>query len=168
METSKFIMNIRQAKKEDAQAILAIYNQYIKNTSITFETEPVSLLEMEARIAEKLQKYDWLVAEVDNQIVGYAYFGPFRSRAAYQHTVESTIYLAESFKGKGYASLLYAALMDSARDRNFREMIAVIALPNTESIRFHEKMGFAEVGVMKQIGYKFGHYLDVAFLQKSL
>jgi len=161
-------MNIRRAKIEDAKSINDIYNRYIVNTSITFETEPVSLVEMERRIAEKLHKYDWLVAEIDNEIIGYAYFGSFRTRAAYQHTVESTIYLSEEFKGKGWGTPLYAALIESAKDKKFREMLAVVALPNSESIHFHEKMGFSEIGVMKRIGYKFNNYLDVSFLQRSL
>ncbi|MDP4277000.1 MAG: N-acetyltransferase family protein [Bacteroidota bacterium] len=161
-------MKIRRAEISDAAAIVELYNWYIVNTSITFETEPISVEEMKMRMEEKLDNYDWLVAEIDDVLVGYAYYGSFRSRAAYQHTVESTIYLSREFKGQGIGSRLYKELIDSAKNKKYREMLAVIAIPNPESISFHKKMGFLEVGVMKKIGYKFNCYVDVSFLQKSL
>jgi len=161
-------MNIRRARISDANAIVEIYNWYIANTAITFETDTVSVEEMEMRIKEKLDQYDWLVAETDGILIGYAYYGSFRPRTAYQHTVESTIYLSGEFKGKGMGISLYKELINSAKDKYFREMIAVVALPNPESISFHIKMEFREVGIMKKIGFKFDNYLDVMFLQKSL
>lgn len=161
-------MNIRNANADDASAIIEIYNWYVLNTTITFETEPVSVGEMRKRIDEKLLKYDWVVAETDNQIIGYAYYGAFRARAAYQHTVESTIYMSHEFKGKGLGTLLYENLIDSAVRKGFREMLGVIALPNPESIGFHQKMGFTEIGTMKKVGYKFNQYIDVVLLQKSM
>lgn len=161
-------MNIRQAKISDAKSIVEIYNWYVVNTTITFETDPISIKDMEMRIKEKLEKYGWLVAEINDVIIGYAYYGSFRPRAAYQHSVESTIYLSPEFKGKGLGAGLYEKLIDSAKDKRFREILAVIALPNPESISFHKKMGFEEIGVMKKIGFKFGNYLDVSFIQKSL
>lgn len=88
-------MQIRQATADDAVRIAEIYNWYVLNTIITFETETVSARDMEQRIQEKLSTHDWLVAEVHEAMCGYAYYGPFRSRAAYHHTVESTIYLAQ-------------------------------------------------------------------------
>lgn len=161
-------MIIRRAEICDAAAIAEIYNWYIANTVITFETETVASEEMETRIIEKLKKHDWLVAEIANEIIGYAYYGAFRPRAAYGHTVESTIYLLQQFKGRGCGAQLYDELLRSAGERKFREVLAVIALPNPESIRFHEKAGFAHAGIMKSIGYKFHRYIDVAILQKSI
>lgn len=164
----KVEMIIRRAEICDAAAIAEIYNWYIANTVITFETEHVSIEEMEARIREKLRNHDWLIAEEDNRIIGYAYYGEFRSRAAYGHTVEATIYLLPQYKGRGVGITLYEELFRSAGERKFREVLAVIALPNPESIRFHEKAGFTHAGIMKSIGYKFHRYIDVAILQKSI
>ncbi|MCK9625970.1 MAG: N-acetyltransferase family protein [Bacteroidales bacterium] len=161
-------MNIRQAKISDANAITEIYNWYVINTSITFETDPVSVEEMEMRIKEKLDKYDWFVAEKNDVLIGYAYYGPFRARVAYQHTIESTIYLSHEFIGNGMGVSLYGELINAAKNKKYREMLAVVALPNPESISFHKKMGFVDVGLMKKIGFKFDNYLDVSFLQKSL
>ncbi|MGE5364887.1 MAG: N-acetyltransferase family protein [Bacteroidota bacterium] len=161
-------MIIRRAEISDAAAIAGIYNWYIANTIITFETEPVASEEMEARIIEKLKKHDWLVAEIANEIIGYAYYGAFRPRAAYGHTVEATIYLLPQYKGRGCGAQLYDELFRSAGERKFREVLAVIALPNPESIRFHEKAGFTHAGVMRNIGCKFSRYIDVAILQKSI
>lgn len=161
-------MNIRRARISDANAIVDIYNWYIVNTTITFETNPVSIEEMKLRIQKKLNQYDWLVAETDDILLGYAYYGSFRARTAYQHTVESTIYLSNEFKGKGIGISLYKELINSAKEKKFREMIAVIALPNPESVSFHKKMEFGEIGVMRKIGFKFNNYIDVLFLQKSL
>jgi L-amino acid N-acyltransferase YncA len=162
------MMKIRCAKIEDAQHIIDIYNWYIINTIITFETDPVSLAEMQERICEKLQHHDWLVAEINNEIIGYAYYGVFRARAAYRHTVESTIYLSKNFKGRGLGLPIYSALIDSAKNKGFREMLGVIALPNPESIKLHQKAGFNEAGLMKNIGFKFDTYIDVAILQKTI
>jgi L-amino acid N-acyltransferase YncA len=161
-------MNIRRATINDATTILEIYNWYIINTIITFETEIVTVETMRNRISEKLMTYDWLIAEVDDKIIGYAYYGSFRPRAAYKHTVESTIYLSKDAQGKGFGRLLYARLIESAKERGFREVIGIIALPNPESIRLHEKMGFAEIGILKNIGHKFDNYIDVGIWQKTI
>ncbi len=161
-------MIIRSAELRDAERIASIYNFYIAHTPITFETEEVSISEMEIRIEAKLAKYDWLVAEENNSILGYAYYGEFRSRAAYRHTVESTVYVAQDHIGKGIGSMLYDRLCAIAIEKGFREMIGVIALPNPESIRLHINKGFRESGVLLKIGYKFDHYIDVMFMQKSL
>jgi L-amino acid N-acyltransferase YncA len=161
-------MNIRGAAIDDARAIVDIYNWYVDNTTITFETEAVTVEAMRNRIGEKLSTHDWLVGEENGEIVGYAYYGSFRPRAAYRHTVESTIYLSHEAKGKGYGKLLYAQLLESALSHGFREVIGVIALPNPESVRLHERMGFLKVGILQNIGFKFGTYIDVGMWQKSI
>lgn len=159
---------MRQATAEDAARIAEIYNWYILNTIITFETNVVSPQEMMKRIHEKLIRHDWLVGEVNQQVIGYAYYGPFRTRAAYNHTVESTIYLVQESTGKGFGRILYAKLLESVKDHGFREVIGVIALPNPQSITLHQALGFAEVGVLKRVGYKFENYVDVSLWQLSL
>jgi phosphinothricin acetyltransferase len=157
---------IRRADACDAQSISEIYNRYILNTTATFETEAIDQLEMRRRILEKVTEYDWLVAEDDRGIVGYAYYGVFRPRPAYAHTVESTIYLAEGSVGKGLGTLLYSNLIDSANEKGFRELIGVIALPNEASVRLHAKLGFREVGRLEGVGRKFERYIDVALWQR--
>ncbi|HNX59685.1 MAG TPA: N-acetyltransferase family protein [Spirochaetota bacterium] len=162
------MLAIRQAEEQDARQIAEIYNHYIRHTKITFETESVTIEEMAERIRGKISRYDWFVAEDNGVITGYAYYGEFRGRAAYHHTVESTVYVAESMMRMGIGSALYDRLIKSAGNKGFREMIAVIALPNEGSVVLHGKKGFNEVGVFRGIGCKFGEYIDVIFMQKSL
>jgi L-amino acid N-acyltransferase YncA len=161
-------MQMRRATAGDAARIAAIYNWYILHTIITFETDVVGPQDMTNRIEEKTLNHDWLVGEVNQEVVGYAYYGPFRAGAAYNHTVESTIYLAPESLGKGFGRTLYAQLLESVKGRGFREAIGVIALPNPQSIALHRALGFAEVGVLKRVGYKFGRYVDVGIWQLSL
>ncbi|MBN1536468.1 MAG: N-acetyltransferase [Anaerolineales bacterium] len=161
-------MNVRQAAITDAPAITRIYNWYILNTIISFEMTPLSIEEIQTRIQVKLEYYDWLVGETDHEIIGYAYYGAFRPREAYHHTVESTIYIAQKYTGQGYGKPLYEQLIESARKHGFREMVAIIALPNPVSVSLHQKLGFELVGVNKGVGYKMGRYIDVGMWQLSL
>lgn len=161
-------MQMRRATAGDAERIAEIYNWYILHTIITFETDVVSPQEMKNRIQEKSITHDWLVGEVNQEIIGYAYYGPFRARAAYHHTVESTIYLAQESIGQGFGRALYAQLLESVKSRGFREVVGVIALPNPQSIALHKALGFEEVGVLKKVGYKFGRYIDVSLWQMSM
>jgi L-amino acid N-acyltransferase YncA len=161
-------MQIRWTSADDAARIAAIYNWYILNTIITFETDTVSPQAMSQRIQVTLSTHDWLVGEVDQVVCGYAYYGPFRTRAAYQHTVESTIYLAQESIGRGFGRVLYSHLLESVRNHGFREVVGVIALPNPQSVALHRNVGFAEVGVLKNVGYKFEKYIDVALWQKCV
>lgn len=161
-------MNIRQVKDDDIARITEIYNWYILNTTITFETEAISLLEMKRRVQDKIANYDWLVGEFNQEIIGYAYYGSFRSRPAYNHTVELTVYLAQESVGKGFGKSLYSELIQSAEEHGFRELIGVIALPNPKSTMLHQKLGFEEIGVLKKVGYKFDEYIDVGIWQKSI
>jgi L-amino acid N-acyltransferase YncA len=161
-------LKIRQATEKDASRISEIYNHYVLNTTITFETVAVEPAEMVGRIRGKIAQYNWLVGEVDSQIVGYSCFGSFRPRAAYRETVESTIILDKDYKGLGYGSALYEKLLQSAATLGFREMIVVIALPNPESLKIHRKMGFIEAGLLRNVGFKHGRYIDVGLWQKSL
>ncbi len=161
-------MLIRKAAIEDAPAIAEIYNWYIANTTVTFAVDPVTVIEVADHIRETLQEYDWIVAEVDNSIAGYANYGQFRKRAAYHHTVEGSIYVSQAHIGKGIGTTLFEGLLRSARGRGFREMIGVVALPNPASIALQRKLGFVEIGVLKNVGCKFEKYIDVSIWQKSL
>jgi phosphinothricin acetyltransferase len=152
--TSSDSLHIRRATAADAERIAEMYNWYIANTVITFETAPVSSQEMQRRIQDTLARYDWIIGEQDQAIVGYAYYGAFRARAAYDHTVESTVYLSTNATGKGFGTALYAALLDSASRGQFREVIGVIALPNPASLALHRALGFHDVGILRNVGYK--------------
>lgn len=162
------MVKIRQIQDNDLVQITKIYNWYILNTTITFEVESVCVSEIEHRVRDKVGQYNWLVAEDHQDIVGYAYYGAFHPRPAYHHTIESTIYLAHHQTGKGLGTALYQALIQSARDQGFREIVGLIALPNDGSTRLHEKLGFQNVGVLQNVGYKFGRYIDVSIWQRSL
>lgn len=161
-------MQIRPIQDGDIAQITEIYNWYILNTTITFETAAISAPDMKQRTQEKVEQYDWLVGELNQAIIGYAYYGRFRSRAAYDHTVEATIYLAPEKIGNGFGQRLYRELIQSVERRGFREIVGVIALPNQASTRLHQKLGFSEVGVLQRVGYKFDKYIDVGIWQKSV
>lgn len=161
-------MKIRQVQDPDIEQITAIYNWYILNTTITFEFEAITASDMRQRVEDKLRSHDWLVGEIDQAIIGYAYYGSFHARPAYRHTVESTIYLAPNHIGQGHGTSLYRQLMQSANDRGFRELIGIIALPNLGSTKLHQKLGFEEKGVLKNVGHKFNQYIDVGMWQKSI
>ncbi len=161
-------MNIRKAMEEDAKAIARIYNWYVLNTPISFETELVSDDEMRRRILNKRLKYDWIVGEVDQEIVGYAHYGAFSEMPVYKHTVQSAIYIPLKNIGRGFGKTIYSNLIDSAKKHGFLEMVMLIALPNPGNVALHRKMGFKEVGILRKVGYKFEKHIDVGIWQLSL
>ncbi len=160
---------IRDVKTEDAGAIARIYNPYILNSVITFEDIPVSEEIIAGRIeAEIAAGYPYLVLEAAQMVVGYAYAGVWRTRAAYRHTVESTVYLDQGLIGKGYGTLLYKALIGELRKKEFHVVLGGITLPNPASVALHEKMGFKKVAHFTEVGYKFNRWLDVGFWQLTI
>jgi len=161
-------MHIRSVDHQDVAQLTEIYNWYISNTIITFELVPISSSEMQRRIQDKVAKYTWLVGVLGQEVIGYAYYGAFHPRAAYEHTVEMSIYLAQTHLGQGFGKALYGALIRSAEEQNFRELVGIIALPNQGSIALHRSLGFEEIGILKRVGYKFDRYIDVAIWQKSI
>ena len=160
---------IRDVKKEDAGDIARIYNPYILNSVITFEEIPVSVETIAGRIEVEIAAgYPYLVLEVEEKVVGYAYAGVWRTRAAYRQTVESTVYLEQGLIGKEYGSLLYKALIEELREKEFHVVLGGITLPNPASVALHEKMGFKKVAHFTEVGYKFNRWLDVGFWQLNL
>ena len=160
---------IRQATLSDAKAIADIYNYYITNTVITFEIEPISVEEMEQRIATVLERYDWIVYENDqHDVVGFAYYSFYRPRAAYNNTVESTIYLQPNELGKGVGTALLIALLERCKQQNYHAMIAGIALPNERSVQLHEKHGFQKVGEFIEVGYKQERWINIGYWELLL
>lgn len=161
-------MTVRRATERDAEMVATIYNYYVVNTAFTFETEPVDATTVAERIREKLERHDFVVGEVAGRIVGYAYYGKFRGRAAYGHTVEPAIYVDHAEARRGYGKSIYAALMDSAASKGYREVVAYISLPNPSSIALHRSFGFEETGLVRRVGLKFDRYVDVGIYQLSL
>ncbi|HET9341337.1 MAG TPA: GNAT family N-acetyltransferase [Candidatus Eremiobacteraceae bacterium] len=161
-------MIIRRATESDARMVAAIYNYYIVSSTSTFETEPVDTSTIASRMRERLERHDWLVGDVDGRIAGYAYYGSFRSRPAYGHTVESTVYVDPDEIGKGYGRQLYAALLGSAGAKGFKQAIGFISLPSPASIALHRSLGFEEAGLLQAVGFKFDRYIDVAVYQRGL
>ena len=152
---------IRSATTADAAAIADIYNWYIANTVITFEVDPVSEDEMARRIDGVLAAHEWLVREGEDGLLGYAYAGRFRERAAYGQATESTIYLRHGLEGKGLGAPLYSELIRRTFARGYRHLVGAIALPNEPSVRLHERLGFVKAGHLFRIGRKFDRWIDV-------
>jgi len=152
---------IRPARDDDFPAIAAITNHYIATTAIHFGYEPVTAADLRAQV----RHYPWLVDD-DDGIQGYAKAGPWRDRAAYARTCETGIYLAPGATGRGRGTALYRALIGSLGD--FHSIVAGVALPNDASIAMHRKLGFQDAGVIRDAGFKFDRWHDVAFFQLML
>jgi len=160
---------IRLVSKEDAEAIALIYNYYVENSTISFEETPVSDVEIGQRINKVLDTgLPWLVHESDGKVNGYAYATPWRERSAYRFSVESTVYVAHDAAQNGIGSDLYQKLITQLKEKSIRNVFGVIALPNTASERLHQKLGFVKSGVLKQVGYKFDQWIDVAYWQLEI
>jgi phosphinothricin acetyltransferase len=159
---------IRPATLSDAQALAEIYNPYVRDTTITFEAEPVTAAEMAGRIAKVTEAYPWLVWDEGGQILGYAYSSVWRARAAYRYSTETAIYLSMERRRQGVGTSLYQALLDELRQRGFHSVLGCLALPNEPSVRLHEKLGFQKVGHMREAGRKFDAWVDVGFWELLL
>ena len=160
---------IRSAVPNDAESIARIYNHYIANTIVSFETEEVSPAEMANRIADvQTASLPWLVAEVDDRIVGYAYASPFHKRAAYRFTIELSVYLDPDFFGRGLGSRFYQLLIDDLTAKGVHSVIGGIAMPNQASVALHEKFGFEQAAYYREAGFKFDQWIDVTYWQKML
>ena len=166
---------IRSANGNDAEQLLEIYGYYVRNTAITFEYEVPSLQEFEQRIVKTLQKYPYLVLEQEGKILGYAYAGPLKERAAYGWSSEVTIYLEETARKCGYGRMLYEALEKEMKNRGFLNLYACIADPETEdeyltknSVQFHEHLGYKMVGKFSNCGYKFERWYHMVWMEKII
>ncbi|MDR7482256.1 MAG: N-acetyltransferase family protein [Armatimonadota bacterium] len=159
---------LRIATREDAPAICAIYAPIVRETAISFEIEPPSVAEMAHRIRTTLARYPWIVCAPGGAVLGYAYAGPHRTRAAYQWSVDVSIYVAAAARRRGVGRALYAALLEILRLQGFYNAFAGIGLPNPASVGLHEAMGFVPVGVYRTVGFKLGRWHDVGWWQRSL
>lgn len=163
-------VHIRDAGAADIAAITAIYAVEVTDFVNTYEYEVPDEAEMLRRMQDILARgFPYLVAEADGQVAGYAYANTYRSRIAYQWTVENSVYVDARFQGRGVGSALLQALIDACTARGFRQMVAVIGEPtNTASIRLHERFGFHLVGVFRGLGRKHGRWLDTVQMQRAL
>lgn len=160
---------IRPFSPADVPALTRIYAHYVRETVITFETEPPTEAEMAARFAAVREKgHPLLVAARDKTPVGYAYASTYRPREAYRFTCEDSIYLAPDAVGQGLGGRLLARLIDEARAASLRQMLAVITAERENSVRLHEKHGFRLIGRYAALGYKFDRWLDIIHMQRAL
>lgn len=160
---------IRNVRLSDAKRIAEIYNPYIKDTIITFEEELVT----ERDIAERIEnivakKFPYIVYEENGCVVGYAYLNNWRSRSAYDITLETSVYVDERAQAKGLGTILYTELISRAREINVHSLIGVISLPNPISQKLHKKFNFELVGNFRESGLKFNKLIDVEFWQLIL
>ena len=151
-------------------AVAALYGREVLEGTATFEETPPSVAVMRTRLEGVLgHGLPWLVAEVEGEVVAWAYASPFRPRAAYRYAVESSIYVADGFQGQGLGSGLMRAVIDRCRAKGLRQMIAAISNDASRaSIDLHARLGFREVGTYREVGWKFGRWIDVTLMQLAL
>lgn len=159
---------LRSVNLDDASSICEIYNHYIQHSYATFEEVPLAPEEMRRRIEETTKVYPWLVWEEEGRVEGYSYGRRWRERAAYRHSVESTIYLAPSVVGKGTGSVLFEGLLTELRNRKFHCVIGGVSLPNPASVALLEKFGLNKVAHFSEVGWKLGRWIDVGYWQLVL
>ena len=154
----------------DRAAITAIYGHHVLHGRASFETEPPSAEDMRTRMRTLLDAgYPVLVAMIEDDIVGYAYAGPHKARAAYGRTVEDSIYVAPGMERRGIGRTLLTTLLERVRAAGFHQVMAVIGdSGNAPSIELHRSLGFRHIGTAREIGFKFGEYLDVVYMQLAL
>ena len=168
-------ISIRTAWETDAAAIAAIYAPYVRDTAITYEIIVPTEREMAMRVRETLTRYPFLVAQRGEDILGYAYAGAFSQRAAYQHSAETTVYLAMESRGQGIGKRLYEALEEILSRQGVLNLYAKIANAKGEdvflpqgSLAFHRKQGFHPAGQFTQCANKFGRWYDMVYMEKSI
>ena len=160
---------IRDATPNDAEAIADIYNHYIRNTVVTFEEVEVDAAAFLARMNKvSASGFSWLVAVDNENVIGYAYSSRWNARVAYRHTAEVSVYLSVDFFGRGWGSRLYDALFSKLRQNGIHSVIGGVTLPNAASEALHEKFGMTQVAHFREVGYKFGKWLDVGYWQGTL
>jgi phosphinothricin acetyltransferase len=162
-------IKIRPYSEADVPSILDIINDNILHSTSFYDYEPRSLAKQSDLLKDKTAKnFPVIVAEIDGEIAGFGMYGEFRFRDAYRFTVEHSVYVSKDFKGKGVGGKLLQSLIDLAKNQGLHTMIGVIDAENTESILFHEKYGFKNVGIIKESGFKFNRWLDSVFMQRML
>jgi L-amino acid N-acyltransferase len=163
------MIHIRQAVEQDIPEMLAVYNDIILHTTAVYDYRPHTLEMRQAWFKTKQeQQFPVFVASAHGRLVGFSSIGPFRNWAAYKYSVENSIYVAADQRGQGIGKLLLSPLIEAAKTLNMHTIIAGIDATNEASIRLHQHFGFTETAHFKQVGYKFGKWLDLKFLQLIL
>lgn len=169
---SRVSPTVRDSVESDVAAIQKIYAHYVLNGLATFEQTPPTTDEMAARRASLVSGgMPYLVATLDEQVVGYSYVTPYRGRPAYRYTVEDSVYIDDAYRGRGLGRLLLSTLIARCEAGSWRQMIAVIAdaaESGAGSTALHEKLGFHHVGNLEAVGYKFGRWVDTAVMQRAI
>lgn len=166
---------IRPAVCDDAEAIAAIYAPYVTQTAVSFEYVAPTAEEIRRRMEKTLQRYPYLVAVVDNRLVGYAYAGPFHPRAAFFRSVETSIYVKQGFHQCGVGRALYERLESALKQQGIVNLNACIAYPDPEdeyltldSVRFHERIGYVKCAHFHKCGWKFNRWYDLIWMEKMI
>jgi phosphinothricin acetyltransferase len=162
------MVQVRDASAADAEACAAIYAPYVTDSAITFEIDPPGAAEMAERITQAQSTHAWLVAEDDGRVVGYAYGGPMKPRAAYRWSCEVSVYLEPGRRRTGAGRALYEALFTRLTARGYRTAVAGMTLPNPASEGLHKSLGFEPIGTYRNIGWKLNNWHDVAWVQRPL
>jgi L-amino acid N-acyltransferase YncA len=165
-----FPVLVRDANDSDMPAIERIYAFYVLHGIATFEEVPPTLSDLLSRREMILGVgLPYLVATIDDQIAGYAYASSYRSRPAYRHTVEDSVYVADGSRSNGIGSALLAALIERCEAGDWRQMIAVIGdSSNLASIALHKRLGFDHIGTLRAVGFKLGQWVDTVLMQRML
>lgn len=158
---------VRDANAADAAALCSIYNHYIEHSTVSFELEPLDERAMSERIDAYTPALPWLIACHGSEVIGYAFAAPWKPRAAYRYTVESSVYLAPEWQGHGLGRPLYRELLEQLRGLGLHSVIGSIALPNDASVHLHESLGFVHVGRLSEAGFKFGRWIDMGYWQRK-
>jgi L-amino acid N-acyltransferase YncA len=158
-------MQIRSAQDADLDAVAAVYAHEVRTGISTFDLDPPPRAYWESRLASTEPGDHLLVADAGGEVRGYAYSAAYRPRPAYARTREISVYLAADARGRGLGRLLYDALLPRLRDDGVHTAVALIALPNDASLALHRACGFAQVGVLREVGRKFDTWIDTAWLQ---
>ena len=162
---------IRPHQPDDIEPLTALYNTFIRNTPITFDLEPYTVDQRRDSWFEHYSvtgRYRLLVAVLEGEVVGYATSSPFASKAAYQTSVEASIYLHEKAHGRGIGTQLYTTLFDQLKIEDVHRAYAGITVPNPASIALHQKLGFRRVGIYQEVGRKFDRYWDVEWWERAV
>jgi phosphinothricin acetyltransferase len=163
-------VNVRPAMRADLPRLTEIYNHYVINTPITFDLKPVTVEDRVRWFEEHAgtARHQLFVAEIAGTVVGWAGTGSFRDRAAYDTSVETTIYCAPETTGRGIGAAMYRVLFDALKNEDINRLLAGITLPNDASVKLHRRFGFKEVGVFSECGRKFDRYWDVVWMERPL
>lgn len=172
MTTGHTEVQVRPGSEDDLKALTDLYNHYVRETPITFDTEPFAPEERRPWLLSHPEDGPYrlrVATDADSQeILGYASSGPYRPKPAYATSVETTVYVAPHAGGRGIGSLLYASLFDALAGEDVHRAYAAVAQPNEASARLHARFGFRPVGTYREVGRKFGRYWDVAWYERRL